>query len=81
MLLAMSFGAHPGYGLFGGSISLAGGHGTAIAWGGVAETAGLKAAKEIGIAFATFGLIAGGLIGKHGLQESRDVDAEGALLP
>ena len=63
VLLAMAFGAHPGYGLFGGSISLAGGHGTAIAWGGVAEQAGLQAAKEIGIAFATFGLIAGGVIG------------------
>lgn len=33
VLLAMLFGAHPGYGLFGGSISLAGGYGTAIAWG------------------------------------------------
>ena len=88
VLLAMIFGVHPGYGLFGGSISLAGGHGTAIAWGGVAEEAGLKDAKEIGIAFATFGLIAGGLIGgpiaewlisKHGLQDSSNVDAEGAL--
>ncbi len=86
VLLAMAFGVHPGYGLFAGSVSLAGGHGTAIAWGGVAEQAGLHAAKEIGIAFATFGLIAGGLIGgpiaerlisKHGLQDARKVDAEG----
>ncbi len=63
VLLAMAFGVHPGYGLFGGSVSLAGGHGTAIAWGQVAEEAGLVAAAEIGIAFATFGLIAGGMIG------------------
>jgi ESS family glutamate:Na+ symporter len=86
--LAMAFGAHPGYGLFGGSISLAGGHGTAIAWGGVAEQSGLQAAREIGIAFATFGLIAGGLIGgpiaerlinKHGLQNTHKPDAEGAI--
>jgi len=63
VLLATVLGAHPGYGLFGGSVSLAGGHGTAIAWGAVAEAAGLAGAKEIGIAFATFGLIAGGLIG------------------
>lgn len=63
VLLAMAFGAHPGYGLFGGSVSLAGGHGTAIAWGEVAVKAGLTDAKEIGIAFATFGLIAGGIIG------------------
>ncbi len=63
VLLAMAFDAHPGYGLMGGSISFAGGHGTAIAWGAEAETAGLKGASEIGIAFATFGLIAGGLLG------------------
>jgi len=63
VLLAKLMGAHPAYGLFGGSISLAGGHGTAIAWGAEAEKAGLLKAGEIGIAFATFGLIAGGLIG------------------
>ena len=61
--LAVMFGAHPGYGLMGGSISFAGGHGTAIAWGTEAEAAGLEGAGEIGIAFATFGLIAGGVIG------------------
>jgi ESS family glutamate:Na+ symporter len=75
--LAMLLGGHPGYGLMGGSISFAGGHGTAIAWGQAAEEAGLQGAGEIGIAFATFGLIAGGLIGgpiagrliaKHGLE-------------
>ena len=63
VLLAMAFGDHPGYGLMGGSISFAGGHGTAIAWGAEAEEAGLEAANAIGIAFATFGLIAGGLLG------------------
>lgn len=63
VLLAWLMEVPAAYGLFGGSISLAGGHGTAIAWGSVAEEAGLVAAKEVGIAFATFGLIAGGLIG------------------
>ncbi len=63
VLLVKAIGAHPAYGLFGGSVSFAGGYGTAIAWGGVAEEAGLKMAKEIGIAFATFGLIASGIIG------------------
>jgi len=63
VLLAKFMGHHPGYGLFGGSISLAGGHGTAIAWGAEAEKAGLLGAREIGLAFATFGLIVGGLIG------------------
>ncbi len=63
VLLANMFGAHPGYGLMGGSISFAGGHGTSIAWGAEAEAAGLTGAAAIGIAFATFGLIAGGVLG------------------
>lgn len=63
VLLVKLMGYHPGYGLFGGSISFAGGYGTAIAWGNTAEEAGLLKAKEIGIAFATFGLIAGGIVG------------------
>jgi ESS family glutamate:Na+ symporter len=61
--LAMLLGEHPGYGLMGGSVSFAGGHGTAIAWGAEAVAAGLEDAMEVGIAFATFGLVAGGLIG------------------
>ena len=61
--LALLLDAHPGYGLMAGSISFAGGHGTAIAWGAEAEAAGLAGASEIGIAFATFGLVAGGVLG------------------
>ena len=61
--IAVLLGAPPGAGLFGGSISFAGGHGTAIAWGNEAAAAGYPNAAEIGIAFATFGLIAGGLLG------------------
>ena len=61
--LALLFDVHPGYGLMAGSVSLAGGHGTAIAWGAEAEAAGLSGAAELGIAFATFGLVAGGLLG------------------
>ncbi len=63
IVLASLFGVHPAYGLMGGSVSFAGGHGTAIAWGKEAVAAGLEGASEVGIAFATFGLIAGGLIG------------------
>lgn len=63
VLMASAFGTHPGYGLFAGSVSLAGGHGTAIAWGAEAAAAGLDNAQVIGIAFATFGLVAGGIIG------------------
>ncbi len=61
--LAMMLGVNPGYGMFGGSVSFAGGHGTAIAWGAEAEAAGLFGAGALGIAFATFGLIAGGVTG------------------
>jgi ESS family glutamate:Na+ symporter len=63
VLLVKAMGYHPAFGLFGGSVSFAGGHGTAIAWGEVANEAGLTGAAEIGLACATFGLIAGGLIG------------------
>lgn len=85
--LAMLFGVHPGYGLFAGSVSFAGGHGTAIAWGAEAEKAGLVDAGTIGIAFATIGLIAGGLLGgpiagrlikRHGLRSAAPVEDETA---
>ena len=62
ILLAKAFGVHPAYGLFAGSISFAGGHGTAIAWGQELK-ASLPNADLVGIAFATFGLVAGGVIG------------------
>lgn len=61
--IALLFDAHPAYGLMGGSVSFAGGHGTAIAWGNEAEAAGIVNAGDIGIIFATFGLVVGGLLG------------------
>ena len=61
--VALLLDANPAYGLFAGSISFAGGHGTAIAWGEVAESAGLEGAGTLGLACATFGLVAGGLVG------------------
>ncbi len=79
--IAKALGHHPGYGLMAGSISFAGGHGTAIAWGEEARKAGLLQAESVGIAFATFGLIAGGIIGgplagflikRHNLQSQDD---------
>lgn len=79
--LMAAFDNHPAYGLFMGSVSFAGGHGTAIAWGQEAEAAGLRGAAELGIACATFGLVVGGLMGgpiggwlieKHGLRPSQD---------
>ncbi len=51
-------------GLIGGSVSLSGGHGTAIAWTPIfRDDYGIELAGEIGIACATFGLILGGLLG------------------
>ncbi len=51
-------------GVIGGSVSLSGGHGTAIAWTPVfSDEYGIQFAGEIGIACATFGLILGGLLG------------------
>jgi ESS family glutamate:Na+ symporter len=51
-------------GLLVGSISLSGGHGTAIAWSPIfVENYGISNAAEISIAGATFGLILGGIVG------------------
>jgi len=51
-------------GLIGGSVSLSGGHGTAIAWTPIfRDRYEIELAGEIGIACATFGLIIGGLLG------------------
>lgn len=57
-------GLDPVIGLIGGSVSLSGGHGTAIAWSEIfTNEYVISNASEIGIACATFGLILGGLIG------------------
>jgi ESS family glutamate:Na+ symporter len=61
--VAILFGGHPAYGLLAGSISFAGGHGSAISYGQLASDQGLSGAMELGLACATFGLIAGGVIG------------------
>ncbi|WP_087019863.1 sodium/glutamate symporter [Thaumasiovibrio subtropicus] len=51
-------------GLLGGSVSLIGGHGTAIAWAPRIESDfGISNAMEIGVACATFGLILASLMG------------------
>jgi len=64
VLAARALGVDPAIGLLVGSITMAGGHGTGAAWGAkFAETFGLPSAPGIGIAAATFGLVAGGLVG------------------
>lgn len=51
-------------GVLGGSVSLSGGHGTAIAWAPIFSSRyGIENAMEIGIACATFGLVLGGVLG------------------
>jgi ESS family glutamate:Na+ symporter len=63
-LVAIIAGESPLLGLIGGSVSLAGGHGTAITWGQLFEAHfGLTNASSMGMTFATAGLIMGGLIG------------------
>ncbi|MGD2137811.1 MAG: sodium/glutamate symporter [Gammaproteobacteria bacterium] len=62
--VAALFGLSTPVGLLGGSVSLIGGHGTAIAWAPrIAEEYGIGNAMEIGIACATFGLILASLMG------------------
>jgi ESS family glutamate:Na+ symporter len=68
-------------GMLGGTVSLIGGHGTAIAWSPrIAEEFGVSNAMEIGIACATFGLILASLMGgpiakfliaRHGLKPEK----------
>ncbi len=61
---ALAIGQPGGVGLLVGSASLAGGHGTAIAWAPtIAETQGVTNALEIGVAAATIGLVIASLIG------------------
>ncbi len=62
--MASVMGLDPKMGLVTGSIALTGGHGTAAAWGATLEDKyQVVGATTIGIAAATYGLVAGGLIG------------------
>jgi glutamate:Na+ symporter, ESS family len=62
--LAALMGYPPGVGLLAGSAALSGGHGTVLAWGPIiGEKFGVPGAAAMGAAAATFGLIAGGLLG------------------
>lgn len=54
---------NPLIGMAAGSISMAGGHGTAGGFSAVLESMGLQGAATISMAAATFGLIAGSVIG------------------
>jgi ESS family glutamate:Na+ symporter len=82
--LARLLGETPLLGLICGSVTLAGGHGTALGFAGTLEQAGFPAAATVGAAAATFGLVAGSLIGgpvatrlirRHRLAEKTDAGA------
>ena len=56
-------GVDPLIGMAAGSISMTGGHGTAGGFASVLEGMGLNGADSVGMAAATFGLIAGSMVG------------------
>lgn len=61
--ITKALGVDPLIGMAAGSISMAGGHGTAGGFSGVLEHLGLHGAATVSMAAATFGLIAGSMIG------------------
>lgn len=61
--LASMLDIHPILGIMSGAVSLEGGHGAAAAFGKVAEGLGISSATSVAISAATFGLIAGSLLG------------------
>lgn len=61
--ITKALGVNPLVGMAAGSISMAGGHGTAGGFSGVLEHMGLHGAATVSLAAATFGLIAGSMIG------------------
>ncbi len=87
--VASLFSLQPAVGVLGGTVSLIGGHGTAIAWSPlIAERFQIENAVEIGVACATSGLILASLMGgplarflitKHGLSPEREEPENGGL--
>ena len=63
VILASSLGLEPLMGLFAGSITLSGGHGTGAAWSQIFAEEYHIPTLEFAMAAATFGLVMGGIIG------------------
>lgn len=61
--LAEALGVNPLLGIMAGAVSLEGGHGAAAAFGPTAEAMGADGATAVAVASATFGLVAGSLLG------------------
>jgi len=61
---ALAFDLHPAIGLFGGSITLVGGHGTGAAYAGrLGDTMNIQGVMELAMAAATAGLVMGAVLG------------------
>lgn len=63
VLSAKAVGVNPLLGLAAGSVSMTGGHGASGAFGPLMEANGLEGGLSISMACATFGLVAGSIIG------------------
>ena len=61
--VARAFGEPASLAVFLGSAAFLGGHGTTAAWAGQPLAAGAKNAFDVGMACATLGLVAGGVLG------------------
>lgn len=61
--LAKMTNINPLYGVLAGSVSMSGGHGSAGAFGATVEQMGVLGASTVALSAATFGLLAGGLLG------------------
>jgi len=60
--VAVSWGAHPFYGLLAGGLSFAGGPGTVLAWAREAEAAGLEMARSLGAGAVALATVSGALV-------------------
>jgi ESS family glutamate:Na+ symporter len=65
MALARVFGVSPLLGIISGSVALAGGPATSLAFGATFEKLGVGAAATVGLASATFGITAAGVLGGY----------------
>jgi glutamate:Na+ symporter, ESS family len=84
--LARALGVDPRLGILTGSVALAGGPATALAFGGTFEKLGVAGATTVAFASATFGITVAGLIGgyiggrlirRHGLKSQAAATAAG----
>ncbi|WP_276887212.1 sodium/glutamate symporter [Anaerococcus lactolyticus] len=80
--LAKFFGINPLHGIAMGSTSMTGGIGSAISFGKIMEKMGAESNITIGVAAATFGLLAGSLVGgptARRLIAKNNLQSKGAL--